>query len=102
MRTLWGRTCALALVIAVAAPVPAVAQDTPEIVFAGSSILRRWTALATQMAPLRVVNVSLDGATTYDLLGMLASRVIPRKPKVVVYYGGSNDVDLGDPAEAIV
>jgi lysophospholipase L1-like esterase len=102
MRTLFGRACTLALAIAMAAPAAAAAQDTPDVVFAGSSILRRWTALATQMTPLRVVNVSLDGTTTYDLLGLLGSRVIPRKPKVVVYYGGSNDVDLGESATAIV
>ncbi len=91
----------LALAIVVSAQMLAARQDAPDIVFVGSSILRRWTALTTQMAPLRVANVSVDGADTSLLLAMLGSRVIPRKPKVVVYYGGSNDVDLGEPAPAI-
>src|SRR6185503_9374480 len=94
-------TAALALAIVTAAPVLAARQEPPGVVFVGSSIFRRWTALATQMAPLPVANVSFDGATTYDLLGLLGSRVIPRKPKVVVYYGGSNDVDLDEPPAAI-
>jgi hypothetical protein len=95
------RALTLAIVVA-ASQILAARQDSPAIVFAGSSILRRWTALATQMAPLSIVNVSRDGASTDDLLSMLGSRVIPRKPKAVVYYGGSNDVDLGESAQAIV
>ena len=101
-RTVGRVACALALVSSAVAPALAARQEAPGIVFAGSSILRRWTALTTQMAPLPIVNVSLDGASTYDLLSILGPRVIPRKPKVVVYYGGSNDVDVGESAEAIV
>ena len=95
------RACALALAMAMSAQMLAAQPDSPDVVFVGSSILRRWTGLGTQMAPLRVLNVSVDGADTSLLLAMLGSRVIPRTPKVVVYYGGSNDVDLDEPAPAI-
>jgi len=36
------------------------------------------------------------------MLRMIDSRVIPLRPKVIAYYCGSNDVDAGEPAAAIV
>jgi len=53
------------------------------------------------MAPLPIVNLAFDGAQTSDML-RLVSRVITMRPKVVAYYAGSNDIDLGEPAAAIV
>ena len=70
--------------------------------FVGSSIFHRWTNLTTQMAPLPVLNRAIDGLQTADLLRMLDSDVVPSRPKVIVYYCGSNDVDAGEPADAIV
>lgn len=72
------------------------------IVFVGSSIFHRWTNLASQMAPLPVVNLAIDGTVTADMLRMVDARVIPLRPKVIAYYCGSNDVDEGEPAAAIV
>jgi lysophospholipase L1-like esterase len=71
-------------------------------VFVGSSIFYRWSALNTQMSPLAVTKVSFDGGQTSDMLAILKSRVIPLRPKVIAYYAGSNDVDLDEPASAIV
>ena len=99
----------LALAVAVAAAAPANARPAPQsappqggIVFVGSSIFHRWTNLEAQMAPLPVVNLAFDGAVTDDMLRMVDSRVLPRRPKVVAYYGGSNDISVGEPADAIV
>ena len=92
---------ALALGAALAAP-PAGAQGTGGIVFVGSSIFHRWTNLASQMAPLPITNLAIDGTVTTDMLRMVDSRVIPLRPKVIAYYCGSNDVDSGEPAAAIV
>ena len=78
------------------------AQDKGTIVFVGSSIFHRWTQLTSQMAPLPVVNIAFDGAVTDDWNRMADYRVVPLKPRVVVYYCGSNDVDLGEPAATIV
>jgi lysophospholipase L1-like esterase len=75
---------------------------TGGIVFVGSSIFHRWTALSSQMAPLPIANLAIDGTVTADMLAMVNSRVIPLRPKVIAYYCGSNDVDLGDSADAIV
>jgi lysophospholipase L1-like esterase len=75
---------------------------TGGIVFVGSSIFHRWTALSSQMAPLPISNVAVDGTVTGDMLRMIDSRIVPLRPKVIAYYCGSNDVDLGEPADAVV
>ena len=109
---------AVALGVALFAPAPRLAdarsgqaprlaeagsgQATGGIVFVGSSIFHRWTQLSAQMAPLPITNLAIDGTVTADMLRMVDSRVIPLRPKVIAYYCGSNDVDLGEPAEAIV
>ena len=72
------------------------------ILFVGSSIFHRWTTLAKQMAPLPVLNRAVDGLQTTDMLRMLDSDVIPSRPKVIVYYCGSNDIDSGEPVDSIV
>jgi lysophospholipase L1-like esterase len=97
-----------AAALALWAPVPR-AQDARDagpapagIVFVGSSIFHRWTNLQTQMAPLPIVNLAFDGAVTEDVLRLVDSRVLPRRPKVVTYYCGSNDISVGEPAAPIV
>jgi lysophospholipase L1-like esterase len=91
-----------ALVIASAVATPAVgAAPAGPIVFVGSSIFHRWTALSTQMAPLPIVNLAFDGAQTEDMLRLVDSRVVRYQPRVVAYYCGSNDVDAGESPEAI-
>jgi lysophospholipase L1-like esterase len=70
------------------------------VVFVGSSIFHRWTNLAAHMAPLPVVNRAFDGAQTTDMLRIIDS-VLRERPKVVVYYCGSNDVSAGQPAPPI-
>ncbi len=95
--------------IAVASLVPVVVAAEQDrtvrsqavIVFVGSSIFHRWTRLAQQMAPLPVLNRAVDGTQTADMLRMLDSDVLASRPKVIVYYCGSNDVDAGEPAARI-
>ena len=93
---------AIALATASATPLAVRAAESGPIVFVGSSIFHRWTALSTQMAPLPIVNIAFDGAETGDMLRLVEARVVPYKPRVVAYYCGSNDVDAGENAEAIV
>jgi len=93
---------ALALTAFLVAPALAAQPPAGGIVFVGSSIFHRWTSLSSQMAPLPVTNIAFDGSVTADMLGMIDSRVIPLRPKVIAYYCGSNDVALGEPATAIV
>lgn len=81
---------------------PADAQGPAGIMFVGSSIFHRWTNLQAQMAPLPITNIAFDGAQTDDMLRLVDGYVLPKRPKVVAYYCGSNDVDVGEPAAAIV
>jgi lysophospholipase L1-like esterase len=93
---------ACALAAAFLLPAAGHAQRRAGIVFVGSSIFHRWTRFEAQMAPLPVQNLAFDGAQTGDLLQLVEVRVLPLRPKVVVYYGGSNDIDAGEPAGPIV
>jgi lysophospholipase L1-like esterase len=88
--------------IAQASLVPVVSaagaeSPRPIVLFVGSSIFHRWTDLTRQMAPLPVLNRAVDGLQTADLLRMIDSDILPARPKVIVYYCGSNDVDAGEP-----
>ena len=69
------------------------------ILFVGSSIFRKWTTVAEQMAPLPVLNRAFGGSRTADQVARF-EQLIPRyAPKVVVYYCGSNDLKAGEVAE---
>ncbi len=63
------------------------------ILFIGSSIFRRWENLTEQMAPLPVFNRAFGGSQTYEILAYMDKIVLPYKPKIVVYYCGSNDIN---------
>jgi len=93
---------ALTLSAALLATAPGAQPSTGGIVLVGSSIFHRWTLLTSQMAPLPITNLAFDGSQTTDMLRMADSRVIPLRPNVIAYYCGSNDVDAGEPASAIV
>jgi hypothetical protein len=54
------------------------------------------------MAPLPVINRAFPGAVTQDMLNGTEQLVLPYKPRIVVYYCGSNDVSAGEPAAAIL
>jgi lysophospholipase L1-like esterase len=72
------------------------------ILFIGSSIFRQWTHLKEQMAPLPVFNRAFGGSRTEEVLAQLDKIVLPYKPRIIVYYCGSNDVNAGAGAADIV
>jgi hypothetical protein len=71
------------------------------ILFIGSSIFRRWTDLGSHMAPLPAFNRAFGGSRTDEVLYYMDRIVLPCKPKIIVYYCGSNDVNAGVAAEVI-
>jgi lysophospholipase L1-like esterase len=71
------------------------------ILFIGSSIFRQWTNLTEQMAPLPVYNRAFGGSRTTDLLERIDQVVLPYRPRIIVYYCGSNDVNNGVPPAGI-
>ncbi len=86
----------------------ACAEDTAPsprnggIVFVGSSIFQFWTHLTEQMAPLPVLNRAVAGFTTVDMLEQFDRLIPPYKPRIVVFYCGSNDISAGDTAGPII
>lgn len=72
------------------------------ILFVGSSIFQYWTHLTEQMAPLPVLNRAIAGFRTEDMLDEMPRLVLPYKPRIVVYYCGSNDISAGDSADPII
>lgn len=72
------------------------------IEFIGSSIFRRWTSVTKDMAPLPVYNRAFGGSQTPDVLRFMDRIVTPYRPRFVVYYCGSNDVNARASATEIV
>ena len=72
------------------------------IEFVGSSIIRLWSTLGAQMAPLPAYNRGFGGSQTHDVLYYMDRIVVPYRPRFVVYYCGSNDVTAGESADSIV
>src|SRR5262245_41408298 len=72
------------------------------ILFIGGSIFGEWTTLKGDLAPLPVFNRAFGGARTWDVLHYMDQIVLPYRPSIIVYYAGSNDVNAGEPASAIV
>lgn len=71
------------------------------ILFIGSSIFRQWTNVKEHMAPLPVFNRAFGGSRTWEVLHYQDQIVLPYRPRIIVYYTGSNDVNAGEPAPAI-
>lgn len=65
------------------------------ILFIGSSIFREWADLKAQMAPLPVFNRAFGGSRTWEVLAYADKIVLPYKPRIIVYYCGSNDIGSG-------
>jgi len=101
-------TLAAILWMATAAPRPALAfqpsgaRANQGILFVGSSIFQFWRHLDEQMAPLPVTNRAIAGTVTQDQLDRVSQLVFPYKPRIIVYYCGSNDVGAGDVAGPIL
>jgi GDSL-like lipase/acylhydrolase family protein len=54
------------------------------------------------MAPLPVLNRAIPGTVTQDMLDGFNEFILRYRPRIVVYYCGSNDISSGERAEAIV
>jgi lysophospholipase L1-like esterase len=66
------------------------------VVFAGSSTIRLWGALARDMAPLPAVQRGFGGAKVNDVIHYMDRLITPHDPAIVVLYIGSNDLlDFG-------
>ena len=63
-----------------------------QVVFVGGSSIRFWDSLAADMAPAPVLNRGFGGARLRDVLYYADRVILPYRPRVVVIYGGENDL----------
>ncbi|MFN6017080.1 MAG: hypothetical protein ACK49N_05845, partial [Verrucomicrobiota bacterium] len=88
----------------------AFADDAPQqarALVVGSSIMEKWARMAADLAPTLVLNHGVSGSQTPEWLPGAAtqhweSKVMNQKPKMLVYYCGSNDINARRPAEEIL
>jgi lysophospholipase L1-like esterase len=69
-------------------------SSMPPIVFYGSSSIRLWSTLATDLGDPRILNLGFGGSTMEACAYYFERLVVPRKPSSLVLYAGDND--LGD------
>ncbi len=81
-----------------AAPAPA----PNEILMVGSSIFRKWTTAAEDLAPLPVTNRGFGGSKTDDQLFFFDKIVPSSRAALVVWYCGSNDLNASKTPDSIV
>ncbi len=63
-----------------------------KILFVGSSSIRMWDELETDMQPLNVLNRGFGGSTAEHLLHFLDRIIVPYQPSKIVIYEGDNDI----------
>ena len=79
-------------------PVPAPGG----VLLVGSSIFKRWTNAAADLAPLPVTNRAFGGSQTSHQLMFFDQVVPPCRPDLIVWYCGSNDVKGGKDAGGVL
>lgn len=72
------------------------------IVFVGSSSIRKWTSVARDFPGCRVLNRGFGGSHLADSVYYADRIVIPYKPKTIVLFAGSNDINYGLKPEQVL
>lgn len=71
------------------------------IVFVGSSSIVRWKSLAQNFPEHKVLNRGFGGSELFDSLNYFDRAVLPYKPRLIVLYAGSNDINAGKTPERV-
>jgi len=72
------------------------------LLFLGSSSIRLWTTLAQDFPGLPVLNRGFGGSQIADSVRYADRIVFPYKPRMMVFYAGTNDINAGkSPAEVM-
>ncbi|MET0307717.1 MAG: GDSL-type esterase/lipase family protein [Sphingomonas sp.] len=70
--------------------------------FIGSSSMRNWTTLATDMAPWDARNRGIGGATMDEITSRFENETPGPLPRAIIYYAGENDIAFGVSAEQAI
>jgi lysophospholipase L1-like esterase len=72
------------------------------VLFIGSSSIRFWKTLAQDFPELPVINRGFGGSQIADSVRYADRIVLPYKPRMIVLYAGTNDLDGGkSPAQVL-
>ena len=71
------------------------------IVFVGSSSIVRWTTLKADFPNHNVINRGFGGSEISDSVRFADRIVTPYKPKMVVFFAGTNDIAAGKGAATV-
>jgi len=72
------------------------------ILFTGSSSIRKWNTLESDMSPMPVLNRGFGGATTPELQHFAPRFLYNQNPGVLVFYCGENDISEGATVDSSV
>jgi lysophospholipase L1-like esterase len=71
------------------------------IVFVGSSSIRLWKSLPTDFPGLNTINRGFGGSQISDSVRYAKRIVTPYKPRLVVFFAGTNDIAAGKSAQTV-
>ena len=71
------------------------------VLFVGSSSIKRWETLKTDMTPIPVLNRGFGGSTIPEVTHFADRIILPHKPKWIVFYCGENDLS-NEETEAVL
>ncbi|HEY0076431.1 MAG TPA: GDSL-type esterase/lipase family protein [Abditibacteriaceae bacterium] len=71
------------------------------VLFLGSSSIRLWKTLAQDFPELTVLNRGFGGSQISDSIRYFDRIVLPHKPKMIVFYGGTNDIAARESPEQV-
>jgi len=75
---------------------------TRAVLFLGSSSIRLWSTLAKDFPELKVINRGFGGSQIADSVRYAPRIVLPYKPRLIVFYAGTNDINAGKSPEAVL
>jgi hypothetical protein len=74
-----------------------------QVLFVGSSSIVKWKpTLATDMAPLPVLNRGFGGSHIEYVNRWFGELVTAYRPRAIVFYAGENDIDAGKSVERVI
>jgi lysophospholipase L1-like esterase len=78
-------------------------QPSPDgaVLFLGSSSIRLWKTLAADFPEVEVINRGFGGSHIADSIVHFDRLVLPHRPRLIVFYAGSNDVASGKSPEQV-
>src|SRR5207253_1447860 len=69
-----------------------------QVLFVGSSSIVKWKeTLASDMAPMPVIDRGFGGSHIEYVNRWFDEIVAPHRPRAIVFYAGENDIDAGTP-----